>query len=74
MIIIPRPLRGWRPQHMKCATNLWKTKLQLFDSLVPAVFTMTAQADQAGADVAPQHSDNSTYFVLIALAAPGWME
>ena len=50
MIITLRPLRGCRPQHMKCATNLWKTKLQLFDSLVPAVFTMTAQADQAGAD------------------------
>ena len=74
MIITLRPLRGCRPQHMKCATNLWKTKLQLFDSLVPAVFTMTAQADQAGADAAPQHSDNSTYFVLIALAASGWIE
>ena len=72
MIITLHPLRGCRPQHMKCATNLWKTKLQLFDSLVPAVFTMTAQADQAGADAAPQHSDNSTYFVLIALAGIEW--
>ena len=35
---------------------------------------MTAPADQAGADGAPQHSDNSTYFVLIALAEMEWME
>ena len=42
VIITSAPREQPQPQHMKCATSLWKTKLQLFDSLVLDVFTMTA--------------------------------